>query len=205
MGIEQHLVPLAGIGHQPEGAAGTQLQVRHLHLVEHAAHHQPSSLQSNWKASPSCKTQGDKRLGRGLAGLLAPGTDEVGDAAVAAPVALGLDLLKQRLARAPGMLGSVGVGGECRLQGCLEGVSLPSALVSPVLGWATSPGALSHFLTVLRDSPVSFAIALLESLSRSFMRLTLPIISMVITLFALLKNSAGSGTPWSILDRHFSL
>jgi hypothetical protein len=44
-----------------------------------------------------------------------------------------------------------------------------------------SPGALSHFLTVLRDSPVAFAIALIESLSRNFMRLTLPIISMVIT------------------------
>jgi len=40
---------------------------------------------------------------------------------------------------------------------------------------------LSHFLTVVRDSPVAFAIALWESLSRNFMRLTLPIISMVIT------------------------
>jgi hypothetical protein len=44
-----------------------------------------------------------------------------------------------------------------------------------------SLGALSHFLTVVRDSPVAFAIALWESLSRNFMRLTLPIISMVIT------------------------
>ena len=62
----------------------------------------------------------------------------------------------------------------------LKAESLPSGLVRRYLG-ATSPGALSHFLTVLRDSPVSFAIALLESLSRSFMRLTLPIMSMVIT------------------------
>ena len=46
---------------------------------------------------------------------------------------------------------------------------------------ALSPGALSHFLTVVRESPVAFAIALWESLSRNFMRLTLPIISMVIT------------------------
>ncbi|CAM8630558.1 hypothetical protein MCEMSEM18_02947 [Comamonadaceae bacterium] len=60
----------------------------------------------------------------------------------------------------------------------------------------TSPGALSHFLTVLRDSPVSFAMALLESLSRSFMRLTLPIIFMVITLLNLLKYSAGQ---WNTL------
>jgi hypothetical protein len=40
---------------------------------------------------------------------------------------------------------------------------------------------LSHFLTVLRDKPVRLAISLWESCSRSFMRLTLPIISMVIT------------------------
>ena len=38
--------------------------------------------------------------------------------------------------------------------------------------------------------------ALLESLSRSFMRLTLPIISMVITLLYLLKYSAGQ---WNTL------
>jgi hypothetical protein len=44
-----------------------------------------------------------------------------------------------------------------------------------------APAALSHFLTVLLDRPVSFAMAQLESLSRSFMHRTLPIISMVIT------------------------
>jgi len=37
---------------------------------------------------------------------------------------------------------------------------------------------------MLRDSPVSFAMALVENLSRSFMRLTLPIMSMVITFFS---------------------
>lgn len=51
-------------------------------------------------------------------------------------------------------------------------------------------------MTVLRDNPVSFAMALLESLSRNFMRLTLPIISMVITLLYLLKYSAGQ---WNTL------
>jgi filamentous hemagglutinin len=52
---------------------------------------------------------------------------------------------------------------------------------------AISPGALSHFLTVLRDRPVALAIALVESLSRSFKRLTLPITSMVITFWYLLN------------------
>ena len=60
-------------------------------------------------------------------------------------------------------------------------MSLPTALVRSYLGTA-SPGALSHFLTVLRASPVRFAISLRESWSRNFMRLTLPIMSMVITL-----------------------
>jgi hypothetical protein len=36
----------------------------------------------------------------------------------------------------------------------------------------------------LRDNPLNLAIALLESLSRSFMRLTLPIIPMVITFLS---------------------
>jgi len=44
------------------------------------------------------------------------------------------------------------------------------------------PAALSHFLTVLRDKPVRFGISLIESWSRNFMRLTLPTMSMVITL-----------------------
>jgi len=44
---------------------------------------------------------------------------------------------------------------------------------------ATSLGALSNFLTVLRDRPVRFAISLRKSWSRSLMRLTLPIMSMV--------------------------
>ena len=55
----------------------------------------------------------------------------------------------------------------------------------------SSPAALSHFLTVFLDSPVRLAISLLLMPSRSFMRRTLPIISMVITFGLLLpKNSA---------------
>jgi hypothetical protein len=64
-----------------------------------------------------------------------------------------------------------------------KALSLPAGLSRLYFG-ITQPGALSHFLTVLRDNPVSLAIKLLESLSRSFMRLTLPIISMVITFLS---------------------
>jgi hypothetical protein len=72
---------------------------------------------------------------------------------------------------------------------------LPSSFTRSYFG-TTSPGALSHFLTVLRDRPVRFAISLRESWSRSLMRLTLPIMSMVITLNPLLKFSAGQ---WNTL------
>ena len=37
VGVEQHLVALAGVGHQPEGAAGAQLEMRHLQALVHAA------------------------------------------------------------------------------------------------------------------------------------------------------------------------
>ncbi len=40
MGIEEHLVALAWISHQPERTAGTQLQVRHLHVSINAANQQ---------------------------------------------------------------------------------------------------------------------------------------------------------------------
>ncbi len=76
-----------------------------------------------------------------------------------------------------------------------KAVSFPACLIRSYLG-ATSPGALSHFLTVLRARPVRLAISLRESWSRSFMRLTLPIMSMVITLNPLLKVSAGQ---WNTL------
>ena len=58
VGIEQHLVSLAWIRHQPERPARAQLHVRHLRPVVDAAHHQTSSLQSNWNASPSSNAKG---------------------------------------------------------------------------------------------------------------------------------------------------
>ena len=38
--VEQHFVPLARVGHQPERTTGAQLQVRHLHAPVNAANHQ---------------------------------------------------------------------------------------------------------------------------------------------------------------------
>ncbi|MCY1168791.1 hypothetical protein D9M73_87980 [compost metagenome] len=61
-------------------------------------------------------------------------------------------------------------------------VSLPSAFLRWYFG-LMSPGALSHFLTVFLASPVRLHISPSESWSRSFMRRTLPIMSMVITFY----------------------
>jgi len=52
---------------------------------------------------------------------------------------------------------------------------LPFGFESLVV-WSPEP-----FLTVLCDNPVRLEISLSESCSRNFMRLTLPVISMVIT------------------------
>jgi hypothetical protein len=54
------------------------------------------------------------------------------------------------------------------------------------LAWLLGLGRLCGAL-----EPVRFDISLIESLSRNFMRLTLPIMSMVITLSLLLQNAAG--------------
>ena len=40
VGVEQHIVALARIGHQPERSARAQLQVRHLHAVVDAPYDQ---------------------------------------------------------------------------------------------------------------------------------------------------------------------
>jgi hypothetical protein len=63
---------------------------------------------------------------------------------------------------------------------CLNADSLVWLLSLSYCG-AIATSALSHFLTVGRDIPVTFAISLIVSFLRSRSRLTLPIMSMVIT------------------------
>ena len=139
----------------------------------------PSSLQSNWNASPYSKLSGTNARSR-FARVGPPESDEVGQRGVAAPVALRLQLHQQCLGRAPVLAGSVGIGLERRHQRSLERRELARLALLPVLGLHPEP-ALSHFLTVFLDKPVRRAISLYESPSRNFMRRTLPIMSMVIT------------------------
>ena len=143
VGVEQHLVALAGVGHQPESAAGAQLQMRHLQLVEHPAHQQPFIAPVKLEGFPQLEAQGDKCLGDGFARQLAPGAGEVGHGAVPAPVALCLDLYKQRLGRAPAVLGSMGIGQEGLRQRFFKGAEFAFAACSAVFGclaaWRLEP------------------------------------------------------------------
>jgi hypothetical protein len=139
VGIEQHLVALAWIGHQPEGPACAQLQVGHLDVA-----------------------------------------DVIGDGAVAAAVSVGLNLGEQVPAAAPALFGSMAVSRKGLVQGRLEGGELALDTGAFVLGYDLA-GCLEPLLDRVRDSPMLFAISPRESWSRNFMRLTFPIMSMVIT------------------------
>mgnify|MGYP003388890040 CR=1 FL=1 len=97
MGIEQHFMALAGVGHQPEGAAGAQFHVSHLHAVIDATNHHAFFAPVELKCLAQLKLQGHEGFDV-FACAGAPLTDVVGDAAVAACVAAGLDLLKQGFA-----------------------------------------------------------------------------------------------------------
>ena len=79
VGIEQHLVALARIGHQPERAAGAQLQVRHLHAPVDAADHQPLFAPVELERFAQCERQRHEGVRR-LAFAPTPVADEVGDA-----------------------------------------------------------------------------------------------------------------------------
>ena len=71
-----------------------------------------------------------------------------------------------------------------------NGVSLPGASLRRYRG-SSSTGALSHLRTVLRDMLVSRTISRTDFFWRKNIRLTLPIIAMVITRSPLLKKEAG--------------
>ncbi|MNT35416.1 hypothetical protein D3C72_1714430 [compost metagenome] len=118
--VEQHLVPLAGVGHQPEGATGAQLQVRHLHVVEHATDDHGFDAPVELEGLAQLEAHRNERLGRTGCRLYPPATDVVGDGAVAAAIALGLYLSKQSSAAAPSLLGAMAVGRERLMQDRLE-------------------------------------------------------------------------------------
>ncbi len=134
VGIEQHLVALARVGHQPERPRGAQLHVRDLHPVVDAAHHQP--LLAPVELERLAQLEGQRYEGvdcSPLALALAPGPNEVGHPRVAAVAAGPLDLGIQRLGRAPLALRAPGVGRQSQLERLVEDAELVRLLRAPVL------------------------------------------------------------------------
>jgi len=189
--VEQHLVALTRVGHQPERPAGAQLQVRDLHAVVDAAHDQALFAPVELEGLAQLEGQGHEgRGGDGLAFTLAPGAHEVGDAAVAAAIAFGLDrVCSARAVRRSCRGRCASIFNACR-NDAWKGVSLPGASMRRYLG-SSSTAALSHLRTVLRDKLVSRTISRTEFFLRKNIRLTLPITAMVITPSPLLKKEAG--------------
>ncbi|MDY7069705.1 hypothetical protein PsexTeo8_62380 (plasmid) [Pseudomonas extremaustralis] len=140
MRVEQHLVTLARISHQPEGTARAQLQVRHLHAPVNAADQQ--AFLAPVKLKRLAKGKGQRHKGvRCLALIPAPGTDKRGELAVATVITLGFDLCQQRLGTAPLLLGTQRVGFKRLLQRAVKRTQLVEngpAQVHRLLGFRRS-------------------------------------------------------------------
>jgi len=140
-------------GNQPEGPTGAQCQMRHLQLVQHAAHQQTFIAPVKLEGFTQLEAQGHERFRAGFTRQLAPGAGEVSHCAVATPVLLRLDLNKQRFGCAPAVLGSIGVGRKGLLQRCFKGGELGSANPSSLRDWhAPSPTYVQLRLT--RQNPL---------------------------------------------------
>ena len=134
VGIEQHLVALARVGHKPERPAGAQLHVRDLRAVVDAADHQTFLAPVELERLAQLEAQRHEGIGRcSLPFALAPRPDEVGHARVAAVVATGLDLGVQRLGCAALVLGPPRVSLQRLLERVVECRELVRLLAAPVL------------------------------------------------------------------------
>mmetsp|Transcript_44314 Transcript_44314/g.78330 ORF Transcript_44314/g.78330 Transcript_44314/m.78330 type:complete len:366 (+) Transcript_44314:5222-6319(+) len=110
VGVEQHLVALTGIRHEPEGPTGAQLHVRQLHPVVDAADHQTFLAPVELEGLAPLEGQRHEGGRYRLTLPQPPRADEVGQPAVAAAVAHGLQFGEQSLGGAPLGLGAPRVG-----------------------------------------------------------------------------------------------
>ncbi len=137
VGIEQHLVALAGVGHQPEGPTGAQLHVGDLHPVVDAANHHAFLAPVELEGFAQLEGQRHKSVDRRpLAFALAPRPDEVGHPRVATLIARAPDLGVQRFGRAPLVFGPPRVGLQRLPERVVERRELVGLLSAPVLRWA---------------------------------------------------------------------
>ena len=136
---------LAWVGHQPEGPAGAQLEVCHLHLVVNAAHHHALFAPVKLERLAQFKAQRHKRLER-LALFAAPLAYEGSELAVATGVAPCLDLDQQGLGGAAILLDAVRVGLECLLD---------FGLVGRQFGWHVLAHVSQCVLSLGRSNPLA--------------------------------------------------
>ena len=134
MGVKQHLMTLAGVGHQPKGTTGAQLHVGHLDTPVNATDHQAFFAPVELERLAQLEFQRYEGV-RLLALGGAPFPDEVGHAALATHVTTGLDLGKQCFACALVLYVAVGIGFEGLLQLRCEGRQL-AKLLGPNVSWS---------------------------------------------------------------------
>ena len=132
--IEQHLVTLARVGHQPERPGGTQLHVGHLQPVVDAAHQQPLLAPVELERLAQLEAQRHERPSdHARAFAQAPRADEVRHPAVAPVIARSLDLRIQRTRRTAFVLRTPSIGLERLLDRVFEAIELLGHLRPAVL------------------------------------------------------------------------
>ena len=155
MGIKQHLMTLAGVGHQPEGATGAQLHVRDLHAVVDSTDHHTFFAPVKLEGFAQIELQWHEGLDV-FASAAAPGTDEIGDSGVATGITAGFDLRKQCACCTPVLFGSQSVGFEGKLELVCKGAQFAKALSPNILGYLDFLGGLESFLQGVARQPCAF-------------------------------------------------
>ena len=141
MGIEQHLVALAGVGHQYKGSAGAQLGVCDQQFAPDATDDERFLAPVELESVSQFQLERHKGPRRNVGtGLLAPVPDEVAEHRVATGVALRLDLGVQCLARASVPFGAAGICFEGAQQNLMKRRQLPWRLLPTVFGCGSFDG-----------------------------------------------------------------
>ena len=134
VGIEQHLVALTRVGHQPERPARAQLHVRHLQLAVNPANDQRLVAPVELERLSQLERQRHEGLRcAGAVTLNSPLPNEVGQPRVAAGVTRLADLLVQRLRRAALLLRAMRIDLQRLLDGLDERSQLARHRRPPVL------------------------------------------------------------------------
>ena len=110
MGIEQHLVSLRGVGHQPEHPAAGQLHVSDIQPPATTANNGVLAAPIELERIAHGKVQRHERGAARLRTLVTPASRKGGQTAIAAGIALRLQVLKQLAGRASITLGAMAVG-----------------------------------------------------------------------------------------------